>query len=277
MLRLPLFDKARLAFILVLAILYGFRMFPLQMTVISVVGIVSYILFITFIKKDTMDNGRRMRRTDALETAKVFLNNYQDIWKNLRLSNDNCYLILGADGVSIRGVEKKPEANFYRSFKVIKTNIHSMEEVWNMFCKNFSYNKTYDGLIEECKLYGLVVEEKLLENPMVTGVNQGVNQGNKSREQGSAQIDIKQDDIKKVDINNASQEELTDLPGISVIMAKKAIKRRSEIGGFKTVDEFLSYLNVQPAMADKLKPKLFLSEIKGVKKIEHYNERNVDL
>ncbi len=266
MLRLPLFDKARLAFILVLAILYGFRMFPLQMTVISVVGIVSYILFITFMKKDTMDNGRRMRRTDALETAKVFLNNYQDIWKNLRLSNDNCYLILGADGVSIRGVEKKPEANFYRSFKVIKTNIHSMEDVWNMFCKNFSYNKTYDGLIEECKLYGLVVEEKLIENPM-----------NAKGDKGSTKIGVKQDDVKKVDINNASQDELTDLPGISVIMAKKAIKRRSEIGGFKTVDEFLSYLNVQPAMADKLKPRLFLSEIKGVKKIEHYNERNVDL
>ena len=149
MLRLPLFDRARLAFILILAIFYGFRMFPLQMTVISLVGIVSYILFITFMKKDTMDNGRRIRRTDALATAKVFLNDYQDIWKNLRLSNDNCYLILGADGVSIRGVEKKPEANFYRSFKVIKTNIHSMEDVWNMFCKNFSYNKTYDGLIEE--------------------------------------------------------------------------------------------------------------------------------
>ena len=250
MLRLPLFDKARLAFILVLAILYGFRMFPLQMTVISVVGIVSYILFITFIKKDTMDNGRRMRRTEALATAKVFLNDYQDIWKNLRLSNDNCYLILGADGVSIRGVEKKPDANFYRSFKVIKTNIHSMEEVWNMFCKNFSYNKTYDGLIEECKLYGLVVEEKLIENPMSA-------EGHK----GSTKIGVKQDDVKKVDINNASQDELTDLPGISVIMAKKAIKRRSEIGGFKTVDEFLSYLNVQPAMADKLKPRLFLSEI----------------
>lgn len=262
-----LVDKTRLAIILIISILYGFRMYPLQMTVISIVVIVSYILFITFVKKDTMDNGRRMRRTDALETAKVFLNDYQDIWKNLRLSNDNCYLILGADGVSIRGVEKKPEANFYRSFKVIKTNIHSMEEVWNMFCKNFSYNKTYDGLIEECKLFGLVVEEKLLENPVGAARNKGVN----------TKIDIKQDDLKKVDINNASQEELTDLPGISVIMAKKAIKRRSEIGGFKTVDEFLSYLNVQPAMADKLKPKLFLSEIKGIKKIEHYNERNVDL
>ena len=135
-----------------------------------------------------------------------------------------------------------------------------------MFCKNFSYNKTYDGLIEECKLYGLVVEEKLIENPMSA-------EGHK----GSTKIGVKQDDVKKVDINNASQDELTDLPGISVIMAKKAIKRRSEIGGFKTVDEFLSYLNVQPAMADKLKPRLFLSEIKGVKKMEHYNERNVDL
>ena len=100
---------------------------------------------------------------------------------------------------------------------------------------------------------------------------------NAEGDKGSTKIGVKQEDVKKVDINNASQDELTDLPGISVIMAKKAIKRRSEIGGFKTVDEFLSYLNVQPAMADKLKPRLFLSEIKGVKKIEHYNERNVDL
>ena len=82
---------------------------------------------------------------------------------------------------------------------------------------------------------------------------------------------------KKVDINKATAEELTNLSGVSVIMAKKAIKRREEIGGFKTVDEFLSYLNIQSTMADKLKSNLTVSECKVVKKQEYFNERNVDL
>ena len=127
MLKIPLFDKARLVSILILAILYGFYVFPLQMTVVSVVGIASYILFITFVKKDIIDSGRRKRREEALDCAKAFLNNYQDIWKNQRLSNEKCYLTLGADGLSIRGTEKNPDVDFYRVFKVIKSNVHTME------------------------------------------------------------------------------------------------------------------------------------------------------
>ncbi len=249
-------DKESLIGILILAIFISFRMFPLQAAIISIVGLVGYALFITITNGTTFSRGKKTRRVEALRKAKVFLGYYSDIWKNLKLSNPHCYLNLGSDGKTIVGTEKNTESDFYRTFKVLKSNVHDIDEVWNMFCKNFTYNHTYEGLKEECRLYKLIIEETLVSNP-------------KNNEKP---------DVAKVDINNATLDELTNLSGISVIMAKKAIKRREDIMGFKTVDEFLSYLNVQPKIAENLKPILYLTEIQGVKKkIEHYKERNIDL
>ena len=265
--RNTLYDKYRLAIILILAFFYSFRMFPLQAMIISVVCILGYIVFITFTNNNSIAQGKTLRRKEALAKADVFLGYYSDIWKNLKLSNTNCYLTLASNGTTIRGTEKNKESDFYRTFKVIKSNVHAMDEVWNMFCKNFSYNKTYDGIVEDCKLYDLVIEETILQKSEIISAKSNL-----------IKVEKKELIPEKVDINNASVEELTDLPGISVIMAKKAIKRREDIMGFKTIDEFLSYLNVQPTVAENLKPILYLTEIQGVKKkIEHYKERNIDL
>ena len=47
---------------------------------------------------------------------------------------------------------------------------------------------------------------------------------------------------KLMDINSASEKELELLSGISIIHAKKIIKRREEIGGFNDINELFDYL-----------------------------------
>ena len=261
----------RLILALFFAVILSYTFFPLQMTVITVVIVVMYVAWITLYKKDKIETGKTNRRQEALASAKIFLGHYNNIWGGLKLSNEHCCLSLSSDGKSISGIEKNDNTAFLRTFKVLKSNIYEMDEVWNLFCKNFSHNKTYDGLISDCKLYGLVIEEKTSKKAVD---NNSVEKVIKAEE---IQLKNNIEEGKKVDINKATVEELTNLSGVSVIMAKKAIKRREDIGGFKTVDEFLSYLNIQSTMADKLKSNLTVSECKVVRKQEYFNERNVDL
>lgn len=253
--------RQKLISIFVAAMIYCFMFFPIPSIVISVVVIVCYFAFRHFTIKNGYDRGRRERREAALAQAKPFLGYYSDIWSNLRLSNDFCYMTLSADGESITGFEKVSDSSVLRTFKVIKSNVHDWEEVWNMLCMSFSYATTYDGLKDDCRKFKLIIEENALEMP----------------KRNLPERKIETQEVKKVDVNNCSEKELTDLPGVSVIMAKKAVKRREEIGGFKSPEDFYKFLGIRPNLQEQLNDIIFTGEMKDWKKVERYNERNVDL
>ena len=82
---------------------------------------------------------------------------------------------------------------------------------------------------------------------------------------------------EKLDVNNASEVELTALPGISIVMAKKLIKRREEIGGFKSVDDVCLFLHLKPHMQNQLKLLICVNKMKGKLSMQRFTERNIDL
>ena len=82
---------------------------------------------------------------------------------------------------------------------------------------------------------------------------------------------------KKIDINNCSEVELTALPGISIVMSKKIIKKREEIGGFKNTNDFFLFLKLKPHMQKQLENLICVNKMKGLIKIEKNKERSVDL
>jgi DNA uptake protein ComE-like DNA-binding protein len=61
-------------------------------------------------------------------------------------------------------------------------------------------------------------------------------------------------ETKNVDPNLAAERELADLPGVGVILAKKAIRYREANGGFRTADEFFETLRLPPHAAARLRP-----------------------
>ena len=82
---------------------------------------------------------------------------------------------------------------------------------------------------------------------------------------------------KKLDINNASMEEINNLIGVNIIMAKKLIKKREELEGFKSVNDVIIFLRLKPHMADILREQICINPIKispaRIKRVE----REVDL
>ena len=82
---------------------------------------------------------------------------------------------------------------------------------------------------------------------------------------------------QQIDVNNCSEAELTALPGISIVISKKIIKKREEIGGFKNVEEFLIFVRLKPNVSKQLEPRICVNKMKGSLKVKRSNERQIDL
>lgn len=61
------------------------------------------------------------------------------------------------------------------------------------------------------------------------------------------------------DLNNASERELAALPGVGVIVAKRAVSLRESKGGFRSVEDFGEALNLKPHIVERVRPLVSIS------------------
>jgi DNA uptake protein ComE-like DNA-binding protein len=62
-----------------------------------------------------------------------------------------------------------------------------------------------------------------------------------------------------VDLNDSSERELAALPGIGVILAKRAVGLRKVRGGFRSVEDFGEALNRKPHVVERIRPLVSVS------------------
>lgn len=255
--------------IVVMAVLFSAGTFLRFVIALVILEFLYFWIKKTF-ERNSFDEHRKIIRKAALYNARIYLSPYKDIWKNLRLSNKHCYLKLGETASQITGGEKVAP---YRKFTVITSHVHEYETLWELFCKNFCHNTTYQGLVECCNTFKVSIKESATKDT--------VHRADSELERSSTEfkptiINTPANNIK-VDINNCSEIELTELPGINIIMAKKIIKRRDEIKGFKNKNDFFSFINVKDHIKTQLTDKIVINKKKGSLNQEHYTERNLDL
>jgi DNA uptake protein ComE-like DNA-binding protein len=85
------------------------------------------------------------------------------------------------------------------------------------------------------------------------------------------EVDNKSMEIKEeklVDINTCSEIELSELPGIGIILAKKVVNLRGDRDTFSSVDEFIQELGVKPHYVEKLKMRICCTQVKTVESIK---------
>lgn len=63
-------------------------------------------------------------------------------------------------------------------------------------------------------------------------------------------------DSNVLDINNCDEGELEKLPGVSLVMAKKAIAYRESKGGFDSVDDFYESITLRPHFISQINDKI---------------------
>ena len=265
-------DRYRLIASIVGLYMYLLFMFPWQTILFTIIIVGMYFLFKNFIPDSDINNSANHRKA-ALREAKIYLSPYSNIWKNLKLSNSYCSLRLGSDGSTITGINlKHPE----QKFKIIHSKVYTNNVLWDMFCVSFDHKTTYERLIELCETYKVDIsingEEKVSSQ-----VSDDFKNGNKAAQASEINIDINDNLKEKLDINNASEVELTALPGINIVLAKRIIKKRDEMNGFKDVNEFLQFIQLKSHMEMQLRDMVCVKKMQGKKHIMRNKERRVDL
>jgi len=80
-----------------------------------------------------------------------------------------------------------------------------------------------------------------------------------------ASAGVQAEPIKPVDLNRATVEQLTDLPGIGAAKAAAIVAHRSSSGVFESVEDLEAVRGIGPALVDKLRPLVTLGRRDGSK------------
>ena len=207
-----------------------------------------YVL-IPIISDGIAKNRKNKNRINALKLAQPYLEPYTDLWKNQVLSNrilkaELRYMIIYLEGSGL-------------SLKIKSNRKAYIDLIWDYILNKFSSTLSYDDICSQVREFvyfkGLPIEISETE----------------------VKLHIKLEDM--VDVNNCSEYELTKLSGINIAVAKRIVAKREVIGGFKTKEEFLKFINLKPHQEKMIKKYVRIRRIKVVKPKRKSFERHVDL
>ena len=79
-------------------------------------------------------------------------------------------------------------------------------------------------------------------------------------ENASGVSDASETDQDKVDLNTATEEELTTLPGIGEAKAADIVRYREENGGFQTIEEIKNISGIKDAIFNKIRDRVTVTQ-----------------
>ncbi|QJC50284.1 helix-hairpin-helix domain-containing protein [Paenibacillus albicereus] len=59
---------------------------------------------------------------------------------------------------------------------------------------------------------------------------------------------------RTVELNSATEQELAELPGIGLVLAKKAVQERLACGGFQSFEQFCTATGLKPHIVERIRP-----------------------
>ncbi len=163
------------------------------------------------------------------------------------LCNSSC-MVKFIPGKSIVVTDNIAERNQY-TFTVYNYQVKNLNKCWNDICKIFddytylkmlaSYFENFyliDGKINLVllKSYTPPLNENKNNNKVINNQNTGTQNSANNTTQTNSHIDT----AGLIDINNASADQIAQLPGLNLIMAKKIVDYRNKHGEFTDVDQF---------------------------------------
>ena len=184
-----------------------------------------------------------IRRKNAIKQSKRYFSKDREFYK---LKNDYVTLIYNSKDKIIKCIDKSIKrkvviVNWYNQISDEIDYIDNIfEEMFDNICALFNERSNYDGI-----------------NAILKGqffVDEIDNEG----ENDVDNVNIPSKTVELININSATEKELTDLPGISIIHAKNIIKYRTEHNGFKTLEEFYSAIKINSHFQNQLKYYLFI-------------------
>lgn len=205
----------------------------------------------------------RIKRRKALRKAASFLKPYENILGKLILSNKYCQLTYQPNAQQVvKFICISKQKNNAGTYSFLETysehNLNWNNDFFNSICSNYTYNTTFENLYSLFEKSDFIIENSNYTPPAAEKKPQSNNKLRDKQQEINKKIKkIQQQEelekLPKININDATEAELTALPGISIVQAKKIVKYRNINGDFKSVDDFISFLSIKPHFIDKIK------------------------
>ena len=223
-------------------------------------------------------------RRHALAKAAPFLKSYTDPMGELCLANENCKVNIVAEGkkqkkiicisktVTKDNTRKILTATATRDYETFY-NMPYNEVVDNLFdviCENFTYTTVYENVFAALTTGMLDVKESVIVVPM---------QKNKTQKVYDKVTNTSIRTNNLLNINTATEAELSALPGVNIVTAKKTIKYIESNGQFKTVDEFIEKMKIKDVFAQQIRDVVCtrLEDTTEQPKVENTQTNTLDL
>ena len=237
---------------------------------------------------------KRNRRIAALKTAANYLKPYEKIFGSLTLSNKFCSLNRNKAGDTIVCISKEYDENGKCMMLSAKHfSPMDVDEYFDLMCEMFNYGTKYIDIYNSLRANALITETVYSSKPVESQsqVNQGTPKSQVAKKYEEASSSVKKEpqklnkDIEKfvkltdglVDVNNASEAELTALSGINVVVAKKIINYRDTVRPFKSIDDFIEVMGIKPHFAKRLREEICVNKVNMKKVKKAKAERIIDL
>ena len=227
---------------------------------------------------------RRNRRISALNKAVNYVKPYEKIFGNLVLSNKYCTFAINSDRKTITCMSSVYNS-FGKKMMLVAKDFSPMDvdEYFDMICEVFSYNTKYEDIYNSLTSVATIKDSVYSTKQVDTNIknNEDVKKSSDceviSINENIPSVDNDVVSLDLVDVNHSSEAELTALPGISIVMAKKIIAFRDQQRPFKSVDDFLAVMKIKPHFAKRLKPMLSANKINMRRVKKARTERIIDL
>lgn len=158
--------------------------------------------------------------------------------------------------------------NSKRMFSISKKDINVSKQ-WNKICKFFDQASSLDSLASFCNIETVVEIVTIDTKP---GVSEQV--ASAPVPEASAELvkteqadEVEPVSGEKVDINSASANELSTLPGVNIVGAKKIVEYRNLNGLFTSEDEFIKAANVKEHFIPKIKSMIIIGKSQQIQNV----------
>lgn len=197
---------------------------------------------------------KKQQRKNALNVAKPFLKPHKKDFGDLCLSNKYCIININSKKRVVSAISKIPDSNGDRKCFVAKNfEVLNIDDYWNTVCLSFNNDTKFQNLLDS------TVKVAAIHCEAIKSSNSNSNltlNNDKSAKEKNLKIGI-------IDLNNCSEMELTGLPGVSIIMAKKIVKRRNNTP-YKNIDEFFTEFNIKEHFKAQLRSLICANSPKAI-------------
>ena len=221
----------------------------------------------------------------------IYLNNFYKYSINIvskqfvanknTIRNEHCSVMYSPDE-KIIVMDNAPDRTHAKRMFTLTKNKLNINKAWNRVCRIFDSFVTLDSLAAfysyDTKVDIITLEAKVPPRPERTRVSQekGTNLPN---DKGASYVNLdniqeqkpfvpaKEKEIEfsgmgelmnnspnKINVNTVTSSELSILPGINIVMAKKIVEYRDKNGYFNSVEDFFNAANVKEHFVEKIKP-----------------------